>query len=93
MGLEITIPVKVEENGKVAVPAGVITNFLNNFNDDKLIIEDIYIGLEYNTTKFPGAYEGQTGRNILANNLQLSYEGSNCIKIKNILIPFINENI
>ena len=38
LGLEITIPVKVEENGKVAVPAGVITNFLNNVNDDKNII-------------------------------------------------------
>jgi DNA polymerase-3 subunit beta len=38
LGLEITIPVKVEENGKVAVPANIISNFLNNINNDKNII-------------------------------------------------------
>ncbi|MFH0755222.1 MAG: DNA polymerase III subunit beta [bacterium] len=38
LGLEITIPVKVEENGKVAIPANIISSFLNNLNDDKNII-------------------------------------------------------
>ncbi len=37
LGLEISIPVKIEENGKVAVPANIINNFLNNLNDDKNI--------------------------------------------------------
>lgn len=38
LGLEISIPVKVEENGKVAVPANIISSFLNNISDDKNII-------------------------------------------------------
>lgn len=38
LGLEISIPVKVENSGKVAIPAGVINNFLNNLTDDKNII-------------------------------------------------------
>jgi len=38
LGLEITIPVKVEESGKIAVPANIISGFLNNLNDDKNII-------------------------------------------------------
>lgn len=38
LGLEISIPVKVEEGGKVAVPANIISSFLNNLNDDKNII-------------------------------------------------------
>lgn len=37
LGLEISIPVKVEENGKVAVPANVISSFLNSISDDKNI--------------------------------------------------------
>jgi len=37
LGLEISIPVKVEEEGKVAVPATVIGSFLNNLTDDKNI--------------------------------------------------------
>jgi len=37
LGLEISIPVKVEEHGTVAVPAGVIGSFLNNLNDNKNI--------------------------------------------------------
>jgi len=37
LGLEITIPVKVEEEGKVAVPAQIISSFLNNLSDDKNI--------------------------------------------------------
>lgn len=35
LGLEISIPVKVEEEGKVAVPAQIIGSFLNNLTDDK----------------------------------------------------------
>lgn len=35
LGLEISIPVKVEEEGKVAVPAQIISSFLNNLVDDK----------------------------------------------------------
>ena len=38
LGLEILVPVKVEENGKIAVPANIISSFLNNINDDKNII-------------------------------------------------------
>jgi DNA polymerase-3 subunit beta len=38
LGLEISIPVKVEEVGKIAIPANVISSFLNNINDDKNII-------------------------------------------------------
>jgi len=37
LGLEISIPVKVEEKGKVAVPANVISSFLNNLNEEKNI--------------------------------------------------------
>ncbi len=37
LGLEISIPVKIEEGGKVAVPANIISGFLNNLNDDKNI--------------------------------------------------------
>lgn len=35
LGLEISIPVKVEEEGKVAIPAQIISSFLNNLSDDK----------------------------------------------------------
>ena len=38
LGLEVSIPVKVEEGGKIAVPASVISSFLNNLTDDKNII-------------------------------------------------------
>lgn len=38
LGLEISIPVKTEDGGKVAVPANIINSFLNNINDDKSII-------------------------------------------------------
>ena len=37
LGLEISIPVKVEEDGKVAVPANIISSFLNSVSDDKNI--------------------------------------------------------
>lgn len=37
LGLEISIPVKVEEHGSVAVPAIVISSFLNNITDNKNI--------------------------------------------------------
>jgi len=37
LGLEISIPVKVEKHGKVAVPANIIGGFLNNLNEDKNI--------------------------------------------------------
>ncbi len=46
LGLEISIPVKVEKHGKVAVPAGIISGFLNNLSDDKNInietVENIF---------------------------------------------------
>jgi DNA polymerase-3 subunit beta len=38
LGLEISIPVKVDEPGKIAVPANIISSFLNNITDDKNII-------------------------------------------------------
>lgn len=37
LGLELSIPVKVEEGGVVAIPANIISNFLNNINEDKNI--------------------------------------------------------
>src|ERR1035437_5005982 len=37
LGLEISMPVKVEEQGKIAVPANIISSFLNNITDDKNI--------------------------------------------------------
>lgn len=37
LGLEISIPVKVEEEGIIAVPAQIISSFLNNLSDDKNI--------------------------------------------------------
>ncbi len=47
LGLEISIPVKVEESGKVAVPANIISSFLNNITDDK----NIHLETEENTLK------------------------------------------
>ena len=38
LGMEISIPVKVEENGSVAIPSQVLNNFLINTNDDKSVI-------------------------------------------------------
>lgn len=32
LGIEINIPAKIEEEGEVAVPAGIINGFLSNFN-------------------------------------------------------------
>lgn len=37
LGLEIIIPIKNTEDGKVAVPANIINTYLNNLNDDKNI--------------------------------------------------------
>lgn len=37
LGMEISIPVKVIEDGVVAIPAQVLNNFLNNLEDDKSI--------------------------------------------------------
>ncbi len=51
LGLEVSIPVKVEEEGKVAVPAGVISNFLNNINEDRnIILETVENTLKIHTT-------------------------------------------
>ncbi len=41
LGIEINIPAKVIEEGKTAVPAGIIGSFLNNISDDKNIILEI----------------------------------------------------
>ena len=38
LGIEISIPVKVEEEGSTAIPAQVLNNFLVNTDDDKNII-------------------------------------------------------
>lgn len=38
LGLEISIPVKVEQEGKVAIPAQILSSFLNNLSDDKNIV-------------------------------------------------------
>lgn len=38
LGLEVVIPVKVEEVGRIAIPASIISSFLNNITDDKNII-------------------------------------------------------
>ncbi len=51
LGLEIVIPVKVLEEGKVAVPGSVINNFLNNVNGEKNItLETIDTVLKISTT-------------------------------------------
>jgi len=47
LGLEITIPVKVEEHGKIAIPANIINSFLTNINEDK----NIFIETIENTVK------------------------------------------
>ena len=47
LGLEISIPVKVEEGGKVAIPATVISSFLGNITEDK----NIYLETIENTLK------------------------------------------
>ncbi|MFA5651741.1 MAG: DNA polymerase III subunit beta [Candidatus Paceibacterota bacterium] len=50
LGLEISIPVKVGESGKVAIPANVISSFLNNITDDKnIILETIENTLKIST--------------------------------------------
>lgn len=42
LGIEILIPVKVEKQGKIAVPASIISSFLNSVIDDKnIFLEDI----------------------------------------------------
>ncbi|MGB8815875.1 MAG: DNA polymerase III subunit beta [Minisyncoccia bacterium] len=38
LGVEISIPVKIEESGSVAIPAQVLNNFLTNTDEDKNII-------------------------------------------------------
>lgn len=38
LGIEISIPAKVEEEGIVAVPGNVLTNFVNSLYDDKNVI-------------------------------------------------------
>jgi len=41
LGLEISIPVKVEEEGRVAVSAQIISSFLSNLPDDKNITLEV----------------------------------------------------
>ncbi len=52
LGLEITVPVKVLEEGKVAIPANIINTFLNNLNEDKnIFIETVDNNLKvYNSS-------------------------------------------
>jgi DNA polymerase-3 subunit beta len=51
LGLEISIPVKIEEAGKIAVPATIISSFLNNLTDDKnIILETIENTLKVSTS-------------------------------------------
>ena len=40
LGLEISIPVKVEQEGKVAIPAQVLSSFLNNYVGNLTGIKD-----------------------------------------------------
>jgi DNA polymerase-3 subunit beta len=47
LGLEISIPIKMEEPGKIAIPATVLSNFLNNLTDDK----NIHLETEENVLK------------------------------------------
>lgn len=37
LGIEISIPVKVEEEGMVAIPSQILNNFLSNIDDDKSV--------------------------------------------------------
>lgn len=51
LGLEVSIPAKIEEMGRVAVPATVLNNFLNNITDDKnIVLETIENILKIYTT-------------------------------------------
>lgn len=38
LGFEISIPARVEKQGKISVPAGIINSFLGNLSDDKNIL-------------------------------------------------------
>jgi DNA polymerase-3 subunit beta len=63
LGLEISIPVKVDKPGKVAIPATIISSFLNNLTDDK----NIHLETEENILKI-------YTQNSEANIKTLSYE-------------------
>jgi DNA polymerase-3 subunit beta len=49
LGIEITIPVKVQQEGKIAVPGAVINSFLSNINDSSVQLEVIENNLHVKT--------------------------------------------
>ncbi|PIR58083.1 MAG: DNA polymerase III subunit beta [Parcubacteria group bacterium CG10_big_fil_rev_8_21_14_0_10_38_31] len=50
LGIEINIPAKIEEEGDVAVPAGIINSFLSNFNKiDNINLESVNNNLVIST--------------------------------------------
>lgn len=55
LGIEITIPVKVEEEGSVAVPGAILSSFISNLQDEKSIkleVQDqnLFVGTQFNST-------------------------------------------
>lgn len=55
LGVEIVIPVKIENNGKITVPAGILNNYLSNLSGgDKITLEvkdnNLIISTENNST-------------------------------------------
>jgi len=60
VGLEVSVPAKVEEKGKVAVPAGIISGFLSNFSfDDNISIESKNNNLSLVTSNTSTLIKGQ----------------------------------
>ena len=55
LGVEIVIPVKIENNGKITVPAGILNSYLSNLSgNDKITLEvkdnNLVISTENNST-------------------------------------------
>jgi len=60
IGLEIDAPAKIEEEGKVAVPANIISSFLSNLSfDDNISIESKNNNLSLATTNTSTLIKGQ----------------------------------
>jgi DNA polymerase-3 subunit beta len=60
LGIEVEIPAKVEKKGKLAVPAGIVNNFLINFSgDENITFESQDDNLLISTTNSSTLIKGQ----------------------------------
>ncbi|NOY35509.1 MAG: hypothetical protein GXP44_01135 [bacterium] len=60
VGVEVSVPAKIEEKGKVAVPANVISGFLSNLSfDDNISIESKNNNLSLMTSNTSTLIKGQ----------------------------------